>query len=320
MRFRIALHDLFTGPPDPRRLELRAFYERLFDALSDRGHTVERHDDVYLPPPDPASVTLGYHSRGRAPRTWHIKPSYLRQHFYIDRDGYSGWSEMARNPDLFRAAMAEPEADALAYVAALRSRYFDAGLSKLSQPAQRYAWDGQPYVFLPLQVLGDRVLQLARIDYAELARRTAAALAGSGYRLVLKRHPRCQHPDSFRLLAELSALPHVQVTAGAIHDLLANASAVACFNSGVGFEALFYGRQVFTAGHSDYEGVTTPLADVAALDDLPRRLAPPDPGRLARFLSYFCRRYLVPAPDPQALERRLDQMEQDAEDSLRNAC
>ena len=312
LHFRIALHTLHSAPSSPGREEIRRFYARLYDVIRARGHTLELFPEMLLPPPADGAVSLGYHSTGRQPGTWHIKLSYLRGYFYFDRDGYSGWSEMACSPDVFAAAMAEDEAGARAFVDRFRADYFDAGTSKHAQPELQFHAEGRPYVFMPLQVLGDRVLRLSRVGFAEFARGVAAGLAGSGLRLVVKRHPRCTGPEVFRLLAELSAMPHVQVTAAAIHGLIRNAEAVVCINSGVGFEALFHYRPVFTAGRSDYEGVTRHLASKADLADVARRIGPVDEGRVARFLSYFCRRYLVRGDDEAAIHRRIERVEAEA--------
>jgi hypothetical protein len=283
---------------------LSAFYDRLLAQLRAQGHSLEIFPDTQLPPPDPATITLGYHSRGRRPRTRHLKQSYLRGYLYFDRDGYSGWAEMARAPALFQASQRQDADVAQAFVARMRADYFDRGLSKLPQPQRAYADDGVPYVLLPLQVADDAVLAHARLEIGQLVRQAAAVLAGSGSRLVIKRHPACRSPEIFKLLAELARQPHVRVTDAAIGGLLAGARAVLCVNSGVGFEALFYGKPVFTAGASDYEWVTTPIratADLAGLADPDR----PDPARVARFLHCYCRHYLLAMDDEFALQRRL---------------
>lgn len=313
MRFRIAHPRTFGVSAPGDRNDIPTFFATLVACLESRGHQYDILNHTVLPPADPDvhAVTLGYHSRGRRPRTWHVKRSYLYGYFYVDRDGHSGWSEMARSSALFERSLQEDETASLAFVEQMRRDYFDRGMTKIPQSGQQFTWDGRPYVFLPLQISVDTVMRLSRVDYTAFARAVAQGLAGSGYRLVVKRHPACTSLDVFRLLAELSAHPHVHVTTAAVGTLMRHASAVVCINSGVGFESLFHGCPVITAGRSDYEWVTAGVNTVEDLAELPRLVeATVDRGRVSRFLKYFCCDYLVKNDDVDRMMRWLASVEQ----------
>lgn len=312
MLFRVSYPKRFFDRYPQLHDDVLLFYQTLFAVIQANGACLQVFTDIKKLPPPPSkaetgAITIGYHSRGRMAHTWHVKKAYRRGYFYVDRDGYSGWAEFAHSPALFDLAMQEDETAALAFVKQWRSEYFDRGLSKLNQP-ERHFQATRPYILLPLQMVDDEVMQLSRVNYFDFARAVAAVLAGSRYDLVIKRHPRCLSQKVFCLMSELSRQPHVKITNTAIGTLLQQASGVVCINGGVGFEALFYGLPVITAGASDYEWVTTPLRRLGQLNNLIDWVETPvDRRKIARYLKFFCCRYLIQASDSAALNQRLTQ-------------
>ncbi len=176
-----------------------------------------------------------------------------------------------------------------------------AGFSAIDLPRR-----SRPYVFLPLQVVGDSQLiqhsPLVGQDMPRFVRLVADALAlvAPAQRLVVKLHPaeRVHHLSDYRRLAAADAritwvrdIPATRLAAGA--------SAVVTVNSTVGFEALALDRPVVTLGRNFY--CFAPLVcPVERLEWLPQTLrsaidTPTDLAARNDFLAYVWHRLLVAA-------------------------
>lgn len=164
----------------------------------------------------------------------------------------------------------------------------------------------RPYVFLPLQVMGDSQLiqhsPLLGADMPGFVRHVADALTLTApeQRLVVKLHPaeRRHQLGVYRRLAAadpritwLRDIPATQLAAGA--------SGVVTINSTVGFEALALRKPVVTLGRNFY--CFAPLVHpVDSLESLPQILraaidTPVDAEARGHFLAYAWRHVLVAA-------------------------
>lgn len=299
------LNDARVGPNLPR------LYGNLFLALAACGIPFSaeptrpfRDDHPRVVPP--RQTRIAYHSFGDVAHCWRVKEAYLPDWYYFDRRGYSGWAEISDSQALFEEAMAIDAAEAVAFRDDLRRRLTEQNVSKYKQAAAGGFRHDAPFVFLAMQMPGDTVSRLARVDTVSLVRLAADQAARHGRDLVVKRHPLCKDDAVTALLAELADHPRVTLTDAALADILPQASAVLVVNSGVGFEALVHGKPVYASGAADYQWLTHA---VAGADDLAPAFTAPRPAAddltQARFITWFLTRYCVSASDFPGLRRKL---------------
>ena len=178
-----------------------------------------------------------------------IKPFYLSDHFYFDKMGFSGWSEIAslkpsflfknnNNTNLFF------------------KKYYDNivlnNLSKYAQPQKKQLELPNKYFFLPLQLVDDTVNKLCEHSTENFLKKILNIFSKSHENLIIKRHPKCKSRVLTNILNNLDN-KNILVIDGSIHDLISKCSAVLVNNSGVGFESLFHLKPVYTFGRSDYQ-------------------------------------------------------------------
>ena len=229
--------------------QVHHFYDRLENSCKNLGlsYRVEtkknkdlRRDDAYN--------HIVYHTRHKAPNWLNVKMSYLNTFFYLDPEGYSGWSDIRRRkfePDLID----QGEADR--YFQMLHARFVEPSLSKYAIPEVEDGWLPEGAILICLQVFTDEVLKLSRASADEMVE---SALRNRNNRpIILKRHPLCQSRESQALIDKtIAENPDCYQARGPIHALLAKADQVICVNSGVGFEALLHEKHVLLFGRSDY--------------------------------------------------------------------
>ncbi|EHL97513.1 capsule polysaccharide biosynthesis protein [Acetobacteraceae bacterium AT-5844] len=210
-------------------------------------------------------IRLSWHTMGRKPQRWHYKVAYLPHMLHFDRDGYSGWSELYRTDRRVIQKIPAPLADS--YFETLTKEYSEARISKYRQP-QAAAIEAEDFVFVPLQLPNDGVIQLKLFPqpYLEGMGQAIASLLARGLRVVVKRHPNCRDKAVEQFLNSFDS-PLFQVSKAAIHDLIPKSRCVVTLNSGVGFESLLYMRPVVCLGKADYSLAGKECADPTAIPE-----------------------------------------------------
>lgn len=258
-------------------------------------------------------ITLSYHSSGDEPNVWRIKETSIPGWYSFDRNGFSGWSSLARFPEQHEAKVAAVDHTvarnhAHSVLTALRSR----NLSKYRQSSEDFSAD-RPYVYFPLQRLDDSVSTLSRLNALEVLYKAAELAEKTGILLVVKRHPLCQVQAMTDALAEIqSRYPNsAKVSSASIHSHLQGCRAVLVANSGVGMEALLYMKPVFTFAASEYELGTFPISSI---DEIEKAFAPEvaaDPSRAAQFMYYYMNECCFSVFDARTIDRCIDKAVQE---------
>ncbi len=287
----------------------QGFRHAFSDAIMRLGATLVLHSNMRRHQPDAQSIALRWHSQGRKERIFHYKEAYLPHMTHFDRDGYSGWSEIATARKSLRAEYPDP-AVADAFFASDIRPFLAERRSKFAQPEEPF--DAEPgFVFVPLQVLNDAVIALKHEeDYLQSLGNILRFLHAQGLRLVLKRHPQCRAPEVAEFLRQMVESRLAIATTASIHDILPRAQGVVTMNSGVGFEALLYEKPVVCLGRADYADMAFALTDTRsgeaemrkALDFLRGGQAP---AGLRQHLFVMLRKYQVDSRSEEALDRAL---------------
>ena len=253
---------------------------------------------------------LSWHTCGSVAGMRHLKESPFAGFFYFDRAGYSGWAALATlsEAQIERVIEVIPGLEAEAYFQALVTRFITARKSKYTQTQVSCVPLPPRYVFIPMQLLDDHVTQLTDWDIFDLIRTVLQLLEGTDVSLVVKRHPKCMHWRVDAFLAELAAHSRVLLVDAPIHDLIEGSIAVCTVNSGVGAEALLLCKPVFTASPTDYAFLTH---DLRAVQSGAEFMVLCEGGvnrrQYAKFMTYYCRDYLVDAANPAVIKQRVDQ-------------
>lgn len=276
----------------------RHFVANLFGVLADLHAVVTakpvRSGDDFVPRSS-NSILLSYHSVGDSPNVWRIKEGPLPYYFSFDRRGYSGWSELARSPEMQARAQQISSEDAQRIVRKIREESIERNVSKYPQPT--IATNALPaeYVFFPLQIASDTVLQLSRLDYFDVLTNVACLARQRRENLVVKRHPLCDNEEMARIVEALHACEFVTITEASIHQCIAGAKSVLCCNSGVGFEALLHGKPVFCFGGSDYGAAAEQIMHLDEMDRVFDVVTSITADARDRFLAYFMTEYCFDA-------------------------
>ena len=92
-----------------------------------------------------------------------------------------------------------------------------------------------------------------------------------------------------------------------IHDLMESSIAVCTVNSGVGAEALLSSKPVFTVSPTDYDFLAHDLRKISSSSEfMAIAEAEVDRVRYTKFMTFYCRDYLVDAFDPKEIKLRID--------------
>ena len=237
-------------------------------------------------------LRLSYHSVGNTKNVWRIKETPIPYYFGIDRLGYSGWSELSVCSVLHDGGMRrQDEVAANAFCSELTNWLKDNNLSKYRQPVKKSVLPNR-FVFLPMQVASDAVAQHNRLDPIAVLRRAADYAKSYGLPLVVKRHPYCQNLRIAMWLKWLAQTnPYIYLTGASVTRLLPACSAVLVGNSGVGLEALAYGKPVYAFAASEYDLVAYPIQCLEELElifSVSQHARHPDSYRFVRYYLLEC--------------------------------
>lgn len=249
------------------------------------------------------AFAVSHHSHGTGARRLHIKEGDVHGLMCMDPLGYSGWSSMAEQRVIWNQI---PDAEADRHAATVIQRVSDLHSSKYFQRFDPSLNLPPQFVFVALQMMYDSVQALADIPMLEMLRLVVARFSGTGVAVLVKRHPLCASSRVQSALESYVKERHVWITKASIHQLLPQCEAVFTVNSGVGSEALAYGKPVYTFGGCDYRAATHAIRSRA---DFIAHCAEVGPAmsatELRRFFCYYRTRYLVDMHDPYRLERAL---------------
>ncbi|WP_426958312.1 hypothetical protein [Muricoccus radiodurans] len=277
--------------------EYRALAPALLSVLAEANAPVLFHSP-HEAPPEGNVIRLTWHGNGKARQRWHYKAGHLPHRLHFDREGYSGWSEVAALDQ--RALLAvRPEEGEEHYDAVIRP-HLASGASKYRQDASRPV-EGEGFVFVPLQLVNDSVISLKFFEagYLDGMRRAVARLLEAGLPVIVKRHPHCDSPEVARFLA---GLPEGVVSTASVHRLIPRSRCVLTLNSGVGFEALMHLKPVVAMGRADYAPLAAELRDP---DGVVQAVATArlDPALAKRFLLLSLEGHGLDPRDPASVRR-----------------
>lgn len=233
---------------------------RLLPIARDMGFDIQIYPQIVNPGPayaapfdlnDPnlvAMVSVHKFSDTLHPKLIHYR-SYLKGSLLLDHGGYSGWM---RPPSLAKVMRDVATSPVTSFCDKERAEIFSAGWPD-AIPRDK------PYLFIPLQMEGDSVRDLAFCSPEVMVAACYRHFYRRGWNIVLKRHPKDRFFLTERLVAEAAQLPGVFVASDPSPTLVNHSSAVAVVNSSVGWEAVLASKPILAFGRSEYRPVTTEI-------------------------------------------------------------
>lgn len=250
--------------------------------------------------------TLSYHSVGNVTHVWRIKETPVQHYYSFERFGFSGWSELSMAQDYHCQYIKRVDSKlAETFTQQLRTQLISSNQSKYKQKDTPFTLE-EPFVFYSLQKPGDIVASLYRLNAFDVLQQAAFLAKKKRIKLVVKRHPYCLDPRvSWALFKATFNNPYVMITSASIHKILPLCRSVLVANSGVGFEALIHGKQVYSFGHSEYELVTNSLNSISDVEQIFSTQTVISPDLINRFIYYFLRQCCFNVKDANDIDKKL---------------
>lgn len=267
----------YRGVPE-NYVDIEAFYDKLPSILTWMELDYEIIDSFDTVPP--CDIHFAWHGYGDEPNTWYIKSGYLKDHFYFDRTGYSGWGTLVNEYD----CNVDSEA---------ANKFVDEFQLTSRMPQPSHTNDViSPYILVLGQKWRDAVLGFSYFD-DDLFDMVSGLYESSDYNVVLKPHPLNTGAAGAQ---------------GNLQELVAGAKAIYTVNSGSGFEALFQGKRVFTTGVCDYHWGATELKTQEEFNDSKYRIDNPvNTDRINKFLYYCMNEYFMDINSTASIAAKIQQ-------------
>ncbi|WP_299146521.1 hypothetical protein [uncultured Tateyamaria sp.] len=277
----------------------RPFYVRLMKGLDARGvaYEVEVLDRDTLPQRVEAdsAIHVVHHGRFAHPRARNADVAYIYPFWNFDAQGIRAFSSIGKTA--FPQDDIDPEV-ARPFFRRLRKRIVGGRTSRYEQPTDAAAVNpAKAAVFL--QSEGHRIVgETCYLDRWQMLRGVCADTDGP---VLVKPHPRDTDPATHEMLRALAdEFPHMMLSSGNIHDLIAAADRVVTINSAVGVEAYLHRKPVVLCGQSDFHHI----ADVArSPQDLSQILSrPPRKRAYDKFIWWYFGDRCLSSTDPDLAE------------------
>lgn len=199
------------------------------------------------------SIIFSFHSYNNDKNVFSIKESPIYGLYSVDKNGYSGWSDICVNFDSYIDKINKINDDKAKNIIEEKRFFFKkTKLSKHMQPQNRVPLPTN-YLFFPMQVNSDSVTDHENINAMDALDYIAALAEKTGRTLVIKRHPMCKSRGIDIKIEYLSATnSNVLFVNANIHELIEGSSAVIACNSGTSIEALILGKPVYCFGRSEW--------------------------------------------------------------------
>lgn len=249
-------------------------------------------------------ISYVYHARSPGKNSYCIRPGPIRGLWYLDTDGYSGWSSIARDPEIRSRAESFGIVESTRLIDHYRSRFLERNESKYVQrdvEVRIEEAESSNFIFLPLQLNNDEVLNLSSFTQVDVMRRLVDLGETHKARVVFKRHPHCKSKLIESALTWAAGHSHVQISDASVHQLIPAARSVVVLNSGVGLEALIHGAAVYGLAASEYRHLTKPVDDLRNLEDAFLAAQSPQSQEVTRGIGYLLSEFFVNISDQDRL-------------------
>jgi hypothetical protein len=234
---------------------------------------------------------------------WCVLGCPIPEYLIYDREGYSGGSSLARNPDLldFSTHTTDQAEETFEY---LQKHYVKANRSKYKQP-EIGGMTEEGYILVTGQLCGDSSITFTNFpllgaephakcpNYLHTILTALGTLDRFDIPILYKPHPKeSLHPGGLNTILnsfiEGGFFKNVSLVNLSIHEIMKRCQGVVTINSGTGFEALLHLKPVATLGRIDYSGMTHSCSTVEDIEKIPAYFkSPPSAEKVKRFIHAY---------------------------------
>jgi len=301
---------------DRETFSLFNFYKNLEDVLDQIGVKHSRlFGSRYRVPtsnPDKNKIYLSYHSSSskKHPNVWHVHTSGSVGYFSVDPLGFSSFSDVSRSSHYFEDSQKVDLNIATKWFNSFSKKYIEEDMSRSYQSNYDPLEIDEPYIFIAGQLSYDSVIQHhSNVDAQQYYNKVAEIFGNKGYKVVFKHHPGTYIPGYKNNQFYVPKHPSVIETKASIHSAIKNAAAVFVINSGVGLEALFHKKHVFTGGNCDYKWVTNQIKNIKEIETTIDIINNPvDEEKIIKYLYYLHNYVYVDCYDVDSIKRKIQEI------------
>jgi hypothetical protein len=250
------------SPLSPIRLHWANFLDRLEARLLLIGHevnVVEKPlwqftleyvkteamlcDRIYIPHKQKSNFDVGSNAL-------YYHQTVFPEYFTIDQNGWGAGISWINDIDLESPLTTDEKIKVFSFESRVHQN-----LSKFNQPISIPQFPFKDYYLFVCQIPHDETFQYSPVTAEEALETTLQYAARNNKKVLVKGHP--VNPGSMesqRALATKYGATYVDYLS--IHDCIRHCEAVFLVNSGVGFEAILHGKEVFRFGDAEYRNVT----------------------------------------------------------------
>lgn len=250
--------------------------------------------------PEKGTIIFSYHSYGNVKNVWRLKEAPLTPFYSIDKSGYSGWSN-------FKNIISFDSDKSLDYFENLKNCFIKSNNSKYKQ-GDDFEEGITDFIFFPLQVESDPVARFNRFNLFDLIDYVSNKAMESKEKIIFKVHPLSTTDVVKKYLFKLKEKnTFITIVDNVnIHSLIKNAKAVVSVNSGVGLEALLYGKPVYICGECEWSEIGNYVYKMSCLDEIfTNNYRTMNESQIAKLKNLICD-YWVANNDFKAISNRLD--------------
>jgi hypothetical protein len=291
------------------------FYKNLEDALDQMGIKHSRlFGSRYKVPTsiDKNKIYLSYHSYSSKKRSniFHVHTSGSVGYFTVDPLGYSSFSDVAKSSYYFEESQKIDLNKATEWFDLFSKKYIEEDTSRLYQSDYDSLEIDDPYIFIAGQLSYDSVIkQHSNVNAQQYYNKVTETFGNSGYKVVFKHHPATFVTGNKTNQFYTPKHPSVIETKASIHSAIKNAAAVFVMNSGVGLEALFHKKHVFTGGNCDYKWATHQIKNLNEIEncfDIIKK--PVDTDSIIKYIYYLHNCVYVDCYDVDSIKRKIQEI------------
>lgn len=288
----------------------RLMYTNLLRALCSMNAEVTEVDthygsDLIERTAPPNGILISYHSVGQAENVLRLKETSIPFFYNFDRLGYSGWSELSIEREKYeKIVAAREEIKAKTYCNNISNWLIQENLSKYTQSTENNI-SHKGFILFPMQILTDAVAVHNRIDPLTVLHEATKYCKKQKKLLLIKRHPYCtSNRIKYHLLFNSIFNEYVRTTTASITSLLSACEAVLVGNSGVGLEAIIYGKPVYSFARSEYDMAAYQIRDSHDIASVFSASPEPHPNGY-KFGHYFLKERCFDARNPDDILEKL---------------
>lgn len=252
------------------------------------------------------NILLAFHSYDMPENGWTYKEAPIKGLYSIDRNGYSGWSDICINYEKYKNTINKININTANKIIEKYRNKIKNGMTKYDQNKVIEDLPSE-YIFYALQVRTDSVVEKTYLDSLDVLEKLGELAKNKKKYIVIKQHPWCKSSAVYTAIHNITNTnPYVIVSKNDVTKLIDSAQAVIAANSGVSLEALICEKPVFSFGESEWVTSTFLIKELCELENIfnEKSYIPPN----VKLIVYLLDQYWVPMNDEEKISKKINEL------------